>query len=176
MKQRITFKLLCFEFKVISSKIVSTELGIKPGENQVNFISITTPQKQFQPRWWLKRRYVISSDMLHNHKKKKGKVKVKKKKSNTLLQCSITSKASAKTPLSVSHCIISCSQLQPMQHTTSISQSWPEGLFQCGRAFGSRPRVMMSAHCTEVMDSIIHKDASLWINILTVWSIFRCTS
>ncbi|KAG7224227.1 hypothetical protein INR49_015116 [Caranx melampygus] len=38
------------------------------------------------------------------------------------------------------------------QHATSraeISQSWPEGLFQCSVAFGSRPTVMMSAHCIE---------------------------
>lgn len=88
---------------------------------------------------------------------------------NTLLECSIISKASAKGHLSGSHYTLSNSKLGPIQHTTSraeISQSWPEGLFQCSRVLGSRPRVMMSAHCIEVINSIIHRPASFWIDIL----------
>lgn len=46
-------------------------------------------------------------------------------------------------------------------------RSWPEGLFQYSVTFGFRPRAMMSALRTEVTNSIIHKHASLWINILT---------
>lgn len=107
--------------------------------------------------------YVIRSDMLCNHFQTMSEVKGRHP---ATVQYYIYSKSSAKGP----PIVISSSQRDPMRHTTSrtkISQPWPEGLFQCSEAFGSRPRVMMSAHCIEVTNSIIHKLASFWINILT---------
>lgn len=79
--------------------------------------------------------------------------------------CLTVSKPSVKASLSLCHIMLIA--WTDSAHHQQGSQYWPEGLFQCSGVLGSSPGVMMSAHCIEVTNSIIHRHASFWINILT---------